>query len=94
MVDTGRGCLSYRLMEHSPSDNTAEQNNAAYVAAVSEFTTEESLQKSRAAQTKLLDVVRLGWIDASKGCHPVRLMTGADRNNRSIDPRVGGLRRD
>lgn len=42
-------------MEHSTLDDEAKLNNAVSVEGVSEFTTEESLQKSPAAQTR-------GWV--------------------------------
>lgn len=51
--------------------------NAVAVAEVGQFSVEESLQKSCAAQTKLVDVPRLGWTDARRGRRPVRLTTEA-----------------
>lgn len=61
VVDTECFCSSQRLMEHSTS--------VVSVAELSEFTMEESLQKS-------VDV-RLGCIDARRGRRPIRLMTDA-----------------
>lgn len=64
------GLSSLPADEHSTSDNTAELKNAASVAAVGEFTTEGSLQKRRAAQTKLVEVVRLGGLTRARVAVP------------------------
>lgn len=64
--------------------------NAVAVAEVSQFSMGESLQKSCAAQTKLVDVPRLGWIDARRVAVPSDSRPRPDPNNRSVDPRIGG----